>query len=267
MVWAKPAGEPGRSIVAGAARICHLPQRRSEIVDKFDELRLPRGSRLGEDVLQMGLDRIFRDGQRLTSIGNRAPLHKMMQGSRFGGRQSEALGNGSQCAIAAAFDAGYENRDGRRLEPRVEERLHRGNRYALGRGSVCKTNVQANIIRGGAFGRLRDLSQTLQKESRRFLAAGLQGTVVRLDRPALGHHFMRHPIGVQDLAVGKNRNKSGVEVIKRGTQGFEENIRHGRSFVAYRHNDTKPDKIMVKKGNSVGKTHAPLKILFTLLLA
>ena len=77
---------------------------------------------------------------------------------------------------------------------------------------------------------------------------------------------MRHPISMQDLAVGKNRNKSGVEVIKSGTQGFEENIRHGRSFAAYSHNDMKPDKIRVKQGNRVGKTHALKKILFTLLL-
>jgi hypothetical protein len=37
---------------------------------------------------------------------------------------------------------------------------------------------------------------------------------------------MRHSIGMQDLPIREDHEKSGVEVIKRGAQGFEENIRH-----------------------------------------
>ncbi len=93
MALAGPARGPGRFVLAGGVGPRYLPQRRPEIVDKFHELRLPRRSRFGEDVLQMGLHGIFRDGERMSSLGNRAAFNKVLQGSRFSASQSEALGD------------------------------------------------------------------------------------------------------------------------------------------------------------------------------
>ena len=64
-------------------------QTRREIAYEPDELSLPRRSRLGENVLQMGLDRVLGQSERAACFRKGLSRHQMMQCSCFSGSREK----------------------------------------------------------------------------------------------------------------------------------------------------------------------------------